>query len=522
MENEKIVLGIDIQTGQAVQSFKSIKTEVRALEQALASGKLNGQAFTQAASRAAQLKESMQDAKDTIAAFNPEQKFTAFAGVLQGVANGFSVVQGAMALMGGENEDLQKMMLKTQAAIAIATGLNGLMGMGDAFKNLGGVIVKMIPAVKSFGVAMWTAISGGVLTALILIATYWEEIAKTLGLAGESMEEYNKRLDENIELNKKAQGGFKKLIDFRLSLIKDVREREIAELKEKQRRDRAELDREYIQSAQYNDLKKSQEEMFAKQLVDLREKYRQEDLKKAADARAKREEDERKAATEMARVEEKRNKNNEEQANIKKQIEEDEAEFQKELDAKREENRLKKQQETIAANRDLIEQRRLIAEKQAADAIALEKQKVATVSGILGDLKTAVGENAEANKAVSAAQAAIATYEGANNAFTSGSKINVVFGFVAAAAAVSAGLMNVRKILSTPIPKGGQSASIPSGSTPTAPQIPTNSSSTTLTGNQPILTRQLNVADSKVYVLESDITGKQKKVNGIIKKATIR
>jgi choline dehydrogenase-like flavoprotein len=50
-------------------------------------------------------------------------KFDAAVGATQALASGFEVAQGAAALFGGESEDLQKSLLKVQAAIAVANGV---------------------------------------------------------------------------------------------------------------------------------------------------------------------------------------------------------------------------------------------------------------------------------------------------------------------------------------------------------------------------------------------------------------
>lgn len=62
-------------------------------------------------------------------------------------------------------------------------------------------------------------------------------------------------------------------------------------------------------------------------------------------------------------------------------------------------------------------------------------------------------------KAVSIAGATIDTYKAANAAFASGSAINPIFGAISAAAAVTAGLLNVKKIASQKFEGGGDSGS---------------------------------------------------------------
>ena len=123
-----------------VADTRTLRTQLREATQEFlklqASGKATASEINQAAKRAAELKERISDAKDTIAAFNPEAKFKAFGQVIQGVAGAFAATQGAMALLGIEGEDVQKTLLKVQGALALSEGLNTVLGLGDAFSNL--------------------------------------------------------------------------------------------------------------------------------------------------------------------------------------------------------------------------------------------------------------------------------------------------------------------------------------------------------------------------------------------------
>ena len=136
-ETEKIILETEVKLGNSTSSVKSLKAELRALTNELANLEPGSQAFLTAAKRAGELQDKMEDAKNAVKAFNPEAKFQAFAGVIGGVANGFAAAQGAMAIFGSDAKELEKVMVKTQGAIALATGLNGLLGMQDSLKLFG-------------------------------------------------------------------------------------------------------------------------------------------------------------------------------------------------------------------------------------------------------------------------------------------------------------------------------------------------------------------------------------------------
>jgi hypothetical protein len=109
---------------------------------------------------------------------------------------------------------------------------------------------------------------------------------------------------------------------------------------------------------------------------------------------------------------------------------------------------------------------------------AATEAKLGIVSNALGTIASAVGEQTVAGKALAVAQATIDTYLGATKALAT---YPPPFGAIAAGTVILAGLMNVKKIVSTKIPTmpgatggGGGSVSAPSIQAPSvsAPQVP--------------------------------------------------
>jgi hypothetical protein len=178
---EKIVFGIDIETGKAAQSFSGMKAELKALSKALGEIQEGSNAFEVATQRAGLLKEKIRGVNDAIENADPEKKFAPFSRTIQGLAGGFAAAQGAMALFGGESKDLEKTLVKVQGAMALSQGLNSLLEFKNDFKDLGGIIVKNV--VKAFttlrGAMIATGIGALVVTLGTLIAN-WKEFSKAI------------------------------------------------------------------------------------------------------------------------------------------------------------------------------------------------------------------------------------------------------------------------------------------------------------------------------------------------------
>ena len=136
-EKKVIELEVNSNIGNLKQQLKQAQIEVQTLAEKF--GATSAQAV-EAAKKAAILKDKIADAKALTDAFNPDAKFKALSGSLTGVAGGFSVVTGAMAAFGKQNEDVEKALLKVQGAMALASGAQAIGESIDSFKQLGAVI----------------------------------------------------------------------------------------------------------------------------------------------------------------------------------------------------------------------------------------------------------------------------------------------------------------------------------------------------------------------------------------------
>jgi hypothetical protein len=136
---EKRTIELEIQ-----DNTKSLKAQYREAVQELqkvaaAYGETSTQAVN-AAKKAAELKDQIEDTNDLLQSFKGEGAFIAMGKAMSAVANGFSAVEGGLGLIGVESENVQATMLKVQSAMALAQGLEGLEDAGRAFKSLGTVI----------------------------------------------------------------------------------------------------------------------------------------------------------------------------------------------------------------------------------------------------------------------------------------------------------------------------------------------------------------------------------------------
>jgi hypothetical protein len=136
---KNVQLTVDIKggdsVGKAAEATKNLKTQLRELQSDLQSGKLTGKAFDEGIIKAGKMKDQIKDVNNRVNALatdGADVLLKGFTDMATGIAGGFAAAQGAMALFGSENEDLQKTLVKLQATTAL---LNGLQAVNNALQG---------------------------------------------------------------------------------------------------------------------------------------------------------------------------------------------------------------------------------------------------------------------------------------------------------------------------------------------------------------------------------------------------
>ena len=226
-EKKVIELEVNSNLGNLRQQLKQAQVEVQTLAEKF--GATSDQA-REAAKRAAELKDRIGDAKALTDSFNPDAKFKGLGQALTGVAGGFAAVQGAMALVGNQSEEVEKTLLKVQSAMALAAGIDQLTEAKDAFVNLGKTAVKAFESIKG---AIGATGIGLLVVALGVIYAYWEDISKAVGFSTKESEKYaqqQKIIGEQAKKQReevaKESGAFATLISRLKATNQNTKERE--------------------------------------------------------------------------------------------------------------------------------------------------------------------------------------------------------------------------------------------------------------------------------------------------------
>ena len=574
MAKAVIAAEIGLDSKQAEQSVGSFRTQLRAATQELVTMSekfgLSSTEAQNAAKKVAGLKDAIGDAKQLADTFNPDKKFVALGGAIQGVTAGFSAFTGAMGLFGAKGEEVEKILLKVQSAMALQQGLSGIAGAVDSFKMLGntikGNVVKAFSTLK--GAIIGTGIGALVVGVGLLIANF-ESVKKAVlnfipGLAkvGEVIsnivdwftdlvgitseaERAQQRYIESVEKGIRQQQD---LLDSDAGHYDDYTKKKI-QAKLDYNKKVVELDKDETRSDQEKQalLRAYAEKTNATIDAADKERYqKQSDAREAAYNKAKALQDkaDAEAAARKAKLDAEAEAERQSWVeNALKKID-DEIEIEQIRFENAEALRIQNDEVNaeIAAKKkaqleeDLSEQMyydQLDLDNKAANVkakkelhdIELQQQSdlVDGIAGALDTLADIAGKQTTAGKVLSIAVTTINTIKGAISAFTGMTQqipgpVGIALGVVAAAGVVAAGVKAVKQITAVKIPRGGGGGtSAPSISLPAAPLTP--QAQTTRLDQQSI--NQVGNAANRAYVLETDVSGNQERITRLNRAARI-
>ena len=538
---EEAAIDLTIKTGEAEKNTQSLKSKLKELKQQMSQLKEGSAEFNAVAKEAGKLEDKIGDINQKVRTLASDTKrLDAFVGAAQGIAGGFAAAQGAVALFGGENEELNKTLLKVQGSLAL---LNGVEAISNTFKKENALVTNLqteaqalyttvvgtsTGALKLFRIALAATGIGLVVVAIGELVAHWEDLTKWISGSTEA-------LDKNIEATKSSIEAMKSQQKQLEQNIKDSHAKEIAALertkaiREAYGLDTIEIDKQIYEarirhgesaaSLELENYKKNTEKEVnaiknrkaAQEKADEEEKSR---LQKVRDESRKMEEDiaemrrkdhedavkeQQEEADKLKAIQE---KSAQEEKDRKKKIEEEKLAFTK----KRAEDEKKIEQQRIndsfqiarAGSNALMALNNLITtnennnrKKNAAEDLALRKKQFERGKAL-----------AIVNTVINTAQAIMAQM----------SNPTPYVGIALAALAAATGAIEIATISSQKFDGGGSvGISSPSAGSTTTPSPTGGNNSVPTIPNTP----QSIPIPQQVYVTETDISGTQHKVNVI-------
>jgi chromosome segregation ATPase len=564
--------------GSLKKQLREAQNEVAALSDKF--GATSKEAI-EAAKRAAELRDRIGDARALTEAFNPDAKFKALSASLSGVAGGFAAVQGAIGLFGTESKELEKQLLRVQSALALSQGLQSIGESIDSFKQLGAVIqsttifTRANALANTATAATMTALGVAVDTTSVSFRVLKTAIAATgIGLAVIAIGELISAISSYTSAADKAKEAQDKLNESIKKGAEDALEVEIAKINQTGELLKAEAKLRGDSEKQINEIEQSTRRLR----IAARNRYNKEvatidtEAARKNEVAIKNEQDAIRLADINFQISEKERRKKDKEARLQEELEQ-----QKKLDeiAKRvrqagldfekvqletterknkqaEEDRLKEQEdadkfleqefERENARLDAINEARnknLEREKARQDeelkaTQALQDAKFAVASAGVNLLGSLVGQNEKianalfiVDKALAVAKIVIDTQREiasitSNPFLTALPDLGASIKIPAIAGAKLRAAASIGTIAATTIAKfkGGASANFGSGgaiSNTGTPIVPTQQAQLTQLNQQSI--NAIGNQAIRAYVVETDITSNQKRVQAIKQRA---
>lgn len=221
----------------------SLRTQLRNVREELALLEANGQrgteAFKKLQQEAGRLTDAIGDATTQARIFSHDNRgLQGMISGLSGVVGAFSVAQGAVALFAGENEDLQKVMLKVQSLMSITIGLQQvantinkdsafmLTTVAKAKELLAAATNKLTIALGGSTIAakaLMATLTLGLPVAITVIIAALSKLQSKQAEAKKAQEEFNKKVSEAAG---KPVAAYRALQTEWISLSGSLKERE--------------------------------------------------------------------------------------------------------------------------------------------------------------------------------------------------------------------------------------------------------------------------------------------------------
>lgn len=196
-EENKIILDADV---------KPLKKQLREATQELQLARQRYGEFSTEAVNAAQkvagIRDEIDAANEAAQLFDPGKRFQALTTAASTAAGGIAAVQGAMALFGGESQEVEKALLKVQSAMALSQGLSQLKDISKVGEQLKISFKGLTTGVNGFKKALIATGIGALVVAVGLLVTYWDDILGLVNGVGSEQKKLNEATQKDLEANK--------------------------------------------------------------------------------------------------------------------------------------------------------------------------------------------------------------------------------------------------------------------------------------------------------------------------------
>jgi len=199
---EQTFKDVDSSIKKAEGTSVNLRRELKQLQNDLLAGKFTGEEFKQAEQRAGELKDTIADLSAKIKVLGSDTRtLDGLIGAAEGLAGGFAIAQGAAALLGGENKQLEETLLKVQSSLAILNGIQAVANVlqkesaasvliSTTAQNLYTLAVgESTGALRIFRLALAATGIGLLIIAIGELIANWDKLSQAIGGSTQKMKD---------------------------------------------------------------------------------------------------------------------------------------------------------------------------------------------------------------------------------------------------------------------------------------------------------------------------------------------
>lgn len=184
---------------EVVDNFKKLRDEIKRYRSELLGLDEGTEEYNLTMQKLADAQFKLRDANETArwSANDLGEQLSTVNRVGSGLLSGFSALQSAVALAGGDAEDLEQAFYKAQVAAQVLQGMQGLEGLTKdipimirQFKVATSGVRAFTAGLSGMQKALLATGIGALVAGLVLVVTNWEKISQWIGLSNKEAESF--------------------------------------------------------------------------------------------------------------------------------------------------------------------------------------------------------------------------------------------------------------------------------------------------------------------------------------------
>lgn len=198
---------LNLDTSKALNSLKSLRTELKNIKDAMTNLDEGSEAFQKAANKAGELKHKLDEINQSVRGASADfgDMLSNATQVTNGIIGGFTAAQGAMNLFGVESENVTKAIAKLQSLMAIGQGVAQIDQMTKALPKLAAAITGTSKAAKLLKAVLqpkvFLAITAAITGLVVIWNKFGDKIKEYIPLIGKLEDAFNKLKGKFVNIN---------------------------------------------------------------------------------------------------------------------------------------------------------------------------------------------------------------------------------------------------------------------------------------------------------------------------------